>query len=435
MAAKIAAREAARKAAERAAGTRLRSAGPLAGMGMTPLLPPEGKAGVEERAFDLIREAGAFAAQVHPETELLIARLVRSMNCYYSNLIEGHNTHPRDIDRALHASYAGEKKKRNLQLEAAAHIHVQGLIDEGKTPDGAATSKEFLCWLHREFYAHLPEELLWAENPETGARKRVLPGVLRDGEVQVGAHLPPPADELEDYLRVFAEAYDPGKLSRMKCVIALGAAHHRFAWIHPFYDGNGRVARLMSHAMLLKIGLGSGMWSVARGLARTVERYKELLAAADAPRWTDTDGRGVLSERALLRFCEYFLEAATDQVRFMAKLLDVAGMLERLERWCESEAAAKRIERGSFPVLREVWLMGGLAKSRVATIANVKERQAREIVSRLVAAQVLASETPRSPLRLNIPIDVVEAWFPGLYPPFSRIPETGAPAGAVLGMM
>jgi len=44
------------------------------------------------------------------------------MNCYYSNLIEGHETHPRDIDRALAKDYAKEPKKRSLQLEAVAHI-------------------------------------------------------------------------------------------------------------------------------------------------------------------------------------------------------------------------------------------------------------------------------------------------------------------------
>ena len=54
----------------------------------------------------------------------------------------------------------------------------------------------------------------------------------------------------------------------MRQVIAVAAAHHRFVWIHPFYDGNGRVVRLMSHAMLKRLGVGSSLWSVARGLAR-----------------------------------------------------------------------------------------------------------------------------------------------------------------------
>jgi len=182
----------------------------------------------------------------------------------------------------------------------------------------------------------------------------------------------------------------------------------------------------MSHAMLLRSGLGSGMWSVTRGLARTVERYKQLLAAADQPRYNDYDGRGVLSEKALVDFCVYFLETSLDQVRFMARLIDPAGLLNCIEAWCAVQVAAKRLERGSFTVLREAWFMGRLERGRIPEIANVKERQAREIVSRLVDLRVLKPEGPRAPLRLHCPIDVIEAWFPGLYPPFSQMPETGA---------
>jgi Fic family protein len=82
------------------------------------------------------------------------------------------------------------------------------------------------------------------------------------------------------------------KLSRVQQIIGLGAAHHRLLWIHPFYDGNGRVTRLMSHASIMRCGIGSSLWSVARGLAKNVEEYKSLLIAADAPRRADLDGRG-----------------------------------------------------------------------------------------------------------------------------------------------
>ena len=46
-------------------------------------------------------------------------------------------------------------------------------------------------------------------------------------------------------------------------------------WIHPFLDGNGRVARLMSYAMLLDALDTGGIWSIARGLARSGERLQE----------------------------------------------------------------------------------------------------------------------------------------------------------------
>ena len=425
----------AKRAAQTTAKTRLKSAGSLSGDGMTPVMPGEGKGEVDALGFKLTQVASAFAAQVHPENRLAIGELVRSMNCYYSNLIEGHHTHPRDIDSALARDYVGKPEKRNLQLEAAAHIHLQGLIDEGKGPDIEPASAEYARWLHNEFCLHLPKELLAVENPETGERKTVIPGEFRDGGVAVGAHVPPRAEELPAYLKRFEEAYSSKAMSGHRYVIALGAAHHRFAWIHPFYDGNGRVVRLMSHAMLMRSGLGCSMWSVARGLARSVERYKALLAAADQPRYGDYDGRGMLSERALVEFCAYFLETAIDQVGFMAKLIEPGALLGRIEAWCAKQVAAKKLEKGSYQVLREVWYQGSIERGQVPAIAAVKERQGREIVSRLLELRVLKSELPRGPLRLNFPIDVVEEWFPGMYPPFSRMPETGTQIWPSMGMM
>jgi hypothetical protein len=69
---------------------------------MEPLLPPvEGQRRLEDAAFDLVSRASSLAGQTNPIVTTSIGMLVRSMNCYYSNLIEGHDTHPRDIYKAL----------------------------------------------------------------------------------------------------------------------------------------------------------------------------------------------------------------------------------------------------------------------------------------------------------------------------------------------
>ena len=77
--------------------------------------------------------------------------------------------------------------------------------------------------------------------------------------------------------------------------MAAAAAHHRLLWIHPFLDGNGRVARLMSYAMLLETLDTNGIWSIARGLARNVADYKAYLADCEMRRRNDLDGRENLS--------------------------------------------------------------------------------------------------------------------------------------------
>ena len=133
---------------------------------MEPLFPGEGDNALEDRVVELLQKSSSLAGRIHPAVADTIGTLVRSMNCYYSNLIEGHNTHPRDIDQALHNNYSTDTQKRTLQLEAVAHIAVQEMIDHGIAP-ASVVSTETLLWIHKEFCSRLPEELLWVENPHT----------------------------------------------------------------------------------------------------------------------------------------------------------------------------------------------------------------------------------------------------------------------------
>jgi Fic family protein len=388
---------------------------------MEPLLPPEeGQKRLEDAAFDLVSRASSLAGQTNPIVTASIGSLVRSMNCYYSNLIEGHDTHPRDIDKALRKDYSTEPARRALQLEAVAHIEVQQAIDEGRDDTAFPASLPYVLWLHREFCRRLPDELLWVEDLESKKRVRVRPGELRDGEVIVGQHLPPEVAALPRFLERFEQAYAPAHLSKMRQVIAVAAAHHRFVWIHPFYDGNGRVVRLMSHAMLKRLGVGSSLWSVARGLARNVGRYKSLLMAADGPRRNDLDGRGNLSLEALVEFCEFFLRTCIDQVEYMRSILEPAELLRRMEIFTEEEVRAGRLPKGSFPLLREALLAGAFDRGQARAITGYKERMARMVLAQLLETGLLASAGSRAPVRLGFPISVVERWFPALYPANSR---------------
>jgi Fic family protein len=381
-----------------------------------PFMPAEGTEALENLAFDLAREASELSGRLHPIVRLSVAELVRSMNCYYSNLIEGHNTHPRDIDRALAADYSADPHRRDLQLEARAHIEVQRMIDARVDFPRPPTSQAFLEWTHREFCARLPESLLVVENPDTHERLRVIPGELRKRGVAVGRHIPPPAEDLPIFIDRFKQAYAADRLTKPRQAIAVAAAHHRLLWIHPFVDGNGRVTRLMSHAMLLDLGVGSGLWSISRGLARRSTEYKRLLMAADEPRRGDLDGRGALSQGALIDFCAFFLESCLDQIRYMRDLLEPRELQRRIELYVRDEEDAERLPKRSFAVLREALLSGELDRGRVPALIDASERTARRVISALVEKKLLISESHRSPLRLGFPIDVVERWFPRLYP-------------------
>jgi Fic family protein len=214
----------------------------------------------------------------------------------------------------------------------------------------------------------------------------------------------------------FDKAYQHPPLTRSQQLQSVGAVHHRFLWIHPFLDGNGRVARLMSHALLKRLGVGTSLWSVARGLARQETKYKALLMAADGPRAGDRDGRGNLTHRGLVAFCDFFLDQAIDQIRFMSGLIETDKLLMRIEIHIEEEIRAKKLPRGCFHVLREAVLAGEVERSKIQMITGYEERAARNVTSALVERGMLSATSHRAPLRLAFSADTAERWFPNLYP-------------------
>jgi Fic family protein len=385
---------------------------------MEPMLSEE-HAELENLATDLVTKVSGLGGRVNPILQAGLGDLVRSMNCYYSNLIEGHQTLPIEIDRALQGDYSQNKEKRDLQLEARAHIEVQRMIDRGEAPS-PVVSTEFILWVHKEFCQRLPDELLWVSDLKSGQREHVVPGELRKRHVIVGRHIPPAAKDLPAFLARFANAYNSGMLSKLRKVIAVAASHHRLLWIHPFLDGNGRVTRLFSHAWLRELGIGSEIWAISRGLARRVEEYKAALMAADEPRRGNLDGRGHLTQAGLNGFCKFFLSTCVDQIEFMQSLLEPTEMLRRMEIWCEEEIRAKRLPKQSWPLLREAVTTGEFSRGRASELTGYEERQARTVLNTVISTGYLVSPTTRSSVRLGFPMTVIERWFPRLYIPSSK---------------
>ena len=335
------------------------------------------------------------------------------MNCYYSNLIEGHDTHPLDIERALKNEYSTNADKRNLQLEAKAHIAVQQWIDEGGLQSEVVSTKG-ICEIHKRFGELLPDELLWVEEPDTAERMQITPGALRQRDVKVGQHVPISPGALPRFLDRFERAYSG--LGKAETIIAAAAAHHRLLWIHPFLDGNGRVARLMSHAVLLEALDTGGVWSIARGLARNVRAYKSHLAQCDLPRRYDLDGRGNLSEDGLASFTHFFLQTCLDQVIFMEELVQPDRLRNRILLWAEEEVRAGALLPKAGSILEAILYRGELPRGDVPDLLGTSDRHARRVVAALTERCVLVSDTTRTPLRLAFPAKLAPRWMPGLFP-------------------
>ena len=387
---------------------------------MEPMLVGESskhRAALNDLTVELASRAAGFRRSLPAGVLTALADLVRAMNCYYSNLIEGHDTHPVEIERALKNEYSAEPEKRNLQLEARAHIAVQQWIDGGGLR-GRATTAGGLIEIHRRFGDLLPEELLSTEDPLTGERTKVTPGAFRDRDVKVGRHIAVSPGAVPRFLQRFETAY--ARLGRIDSILAAATAHHRLLWIHPFLDGNGRVARLMSHAMLLETLDTGGVWSIARGLARNESTYKSKLMACDMERRNDLDGRGHLSEEALADFTGFFLSICIDQVDFMEGLVQPDRLRDRILIWTEEEIRANALPPKAGAVLEAVLYRGELPRGDVARILGTSERNARRVTSALLERDVLVSASTRAPLRLAFPAKLAPRWMPGLFPEQSR---------------
>jgi Fic family protein len=377
-----------------------------------------------EAVADLVAELSASSAKLgrslHPRTAENLAGLVRIMNTYYSNLIEGHDTRPRDIERALAGKLDNDAGRRNLQIEAAAHVRVQSKVDrmaaEQRLPEPA--SDDFIRWLHREFYRDAPEPMLRVTG--TGRDLTMTPGEWRsrpEHDVAVGRHVPPSSYRVDEFMRYFADRYRFDRMGKAGRIIAMAAAHHRFNYIHPFPDGNGRVSRLMSHAMAWSADVAAhGLWSISRGLARGLDsrsEYKQMMDLADSPRHGDVDGRGNLSERALVDFVVWFLRVATDQVVFMSSLFELDNLANRMRALVAQHGALKP---EAARLLEETLVRGEIERGEASRITGLPERSARRVLNDLVNEGLLASATPKGPVSLRFPAHSLETLFPRLYP-------------------
>jgi Fic family protein len=362
-------------------------------------------------ALRLGTEAGPLAATLRP--------LLREMNSYYTNRIEGQHTRPADIERALRRDFDADVEQARKQRIAVAHIEAEGEL-EARYVEGSAAlyTESAVREIHASLYRRLqPDD----RRSDTGAE--IAPGALRTVLVTAGRHVAPEAAQIPSLLDAWGARYAalPG---RERAVIGAACAHHRLLWVHPFLDGNGRTARLHTHLVLRQLGLTHGLWSPLRGIARDVETYYARLNNADLPRRTDLDGRGNLSEEELVAFAAWLLDLCIDQARFMRELLSldtlrtrIADLLRYLEAnpWrVGSEQSVVRVE--ALEPLHYVALTGPIERSRFLAMTGLPPRTARRVLASLLDFGVLRSSAPRGPVGFGLPLTSLRFVLPKLWP-------------------
>ncbi len=374
-----------------------------------PLLPQGRVDEFRQRTRVIVEKSLRLSGSAHPVTITSLCELVREMNSYYSNRIEGQSTHPLNIGRALRRDFSDKPDIARLQRVALAHIEAERELEQRVDAGDTALSSAFLGQAHAALYGRLaPEDRI------TDAGRVIDPGAWRKERVAVGRHEPPLWSSLPAFLVRLDAVYGPdGSLDDL--LMRVAAAHHRTAWVHPFLDGNGRAVRLQTHCALWR--LSAGLWSMNRGLARNRDKYYELLDAADSHRQGDLDGRGNLSEKLLGDWCDWFISVADDQVTFMTRMLDLEEMKSRIAALITFRARFdKGIRTEAIVPLYHLFLAGSTPRGEFQQMTGLGERTARSLLSRLIETGLVTSKGHTAPVQLAFPLDALQFLLPELYP-------------------
>jgi Fic family protein len=233
---------------------------------------------------------------------------------------------------------------------------------EPRLPDAA--SSDFILWLHREFYKGASDEMLRIRSAD--ATFLIEPGKWRsqpEHDVAVGRYQSPSSETVVQFMNYFAERYRFDRLGKAARILVIPAAHHRFNFIHSFPDGNGRVSRLISHAILVE-------------------------------------------------FVLWFLRVCLDQVTFMAGLFDLATLTKRIKTYVERSYTLKP---EASRLLEEAHIRGEFERGDVPRITGLLERTARRVFNDVLAEGLLASETLKGPMSLRFTVAAQDMLFPRLF--------------------
>ncbi len=386
---------------------------------MEPMLPTEHALGpLLEQAHQLQTAAYKLGGFYAPDALRDLRTLLRAMNSYYTNKIEGQHTLPLEIAQALRGDFSNDSDKARRQRLALAHMASEEQL-EARWADWSMPevwAPQMVADIHQDLFARLPAADRLMDGGDV-----LQPGEWRARDVSVGRHAAPAFTAIAPMLARWGGYYNGVRRGELQVLAAL-AAHQRLAWIHPFRDGNGRVARLHTHLVLGKLGLTNGLWSPLRGFARTQPAYHERLAAADEPRAGDLDGRGNLTEKGLISWISYALQTCLDQVQFMEKSLRLDTMQGRMAACLayEENAVRQGVRTESLRGLHYLFAtQAELERSEFKALlasSGLGDRLATAQVSALLKRGLLATDSPHGKLSLGVPQHALRFYFPNLWP-------------------
>jgi Fic family protein len=183
-----------------------------------------------------------------------------------------------EIEQALRADFSTNQNLAARQRLALAHMEAEATIESRcQSLEGAGWlyTENAVVQLHQDLFSRLP-----AGDLLTPQGQPIQPGKLRERDVQVGQHVAPSHESVPAFIQRWGQVYGAVGQDGTE-LLAMAAAHHRLCWVHPFIDGNGRVMRLHTHAVLVALGYTQGFCQ-ARMHSRSDRLPSKHQAAAKA---------------------------------------------------------------------------------------------------------------------------------------------------------
>lgn len=243
-----------------------------------------------------------------PPVFLQLKRVFHLLESLASARIEGNHT---TLAEYVEERVGGDASRDDQILEIRNLERAMDYVEEAVQP-GTPITLQLIRELHSIAVKGLERE---------GDRH---PGAWRTAPVQIAhaGHLPPEAIQVPAYmdeLAAFINRDDPRKYDLMKVALA----HHRFAWVHPFGNGNGRVVRLVTYALLIKYGFkvadGGRLLNPAAVFCTDRRKYYDMLAHADQG-----------TNAALEAWCTYVLDGVLTEIRKLDELSDYENLTRRI---------------------------------------------------------------------------------------------------------
>lgn len=211
------------------------------------------------------------------------------------------------------------------------------------------------------------------------------PGAYRQSQVRIAQseHLPPEPIQVPHYMQelvAFINKTDPPKYDLIKVALA----HHRFGWIHPFGNGNGRVVRLLTYAMLIKYGFnvrtGGRVLNPTAVFCNDRDRYYAMLARADSG-----------AQEGLEEWCTYVLQGILDELRKVDRLTDSTYLNEKILVPALAYATERRLITAMEERVLLVAAKKGIAKSAdlATAMPDLSSAQRTYQIKKLVARKML----------------------------------------------